>query len=248
MKNKIKKGMSLLLLSIFALSPVVSNAQIGAGLTGNTTGNIDSDLNNIIDTDISTDASMDGSVSSGNTVDVSAEGNLNSEVRTNTDDDMKSESSEYKFKLNDSGVAVISSSQVESEDDLEVFESNMSLKDQMVSKVDIDSENNGESEVKVVYRHKGKLFGFIPVIVKSTTIVESNVDGKVEVHSKKSWYSFLVRTENYSKSEIESRVKNNETIKVNAQVNASAQAKAKIAEAVVAEIGSYTKASASVQK
>lgn len=152
------------------------------------------------------------------------------------------------FKINSSGVAVMSSSQINSEKDLDIFSDNVSRKNDEVANVDINSGEEGESEVKVIYRHKGKFLGLIPITIKSTTVVETTTDEETEVRSNLSWWSFLVTEKNHAKDDIESSIKNNTTIKSNTMVNASAEAKAKVAEVVIAEVRASANTQISIDK
>ena len=102
--------------------------------------------------------------------------------------------------------------------------------------------------MQVVYRHKGKFLGFIPVTFTSTTSVESQADATVRVRSNASWWTFLVVQKNYTKAGVESKIKNNAKVQANAKINASAQAKAEVAEAVIAEVAANAAATASVNK
>jgi hypothetical protein len=125
---------------------------------------------------------------------------------------------------------------------LDVFSSNASTNEESVAEVNINSDNDGESQVEVSYEHPGKFLGFIPFTVKSTAVVKTKANGETEVKTRKPWYSFLITSENKARVDIESRIKNNSTVKSNAKVNASAEARAKVAEAVVAEVAASAKA------
>ena len=145
-------------------------------------------------------------------------------------------SGEAVLEVNSEGVAVIASTQVNSYADLQVFSENMIIRNSNVANVVVSSDVDEESKVVVVYKHRGKLFGFIPVTIKSVTSVEAEVDNTINVNSGLSWWSFLVAQENYSKAELESQIENNSTVQTNMKVDASASAKARVAEAVISEI------------
>ena len=170
--------------------------------------------------------------------------NSNSDSEANEEDP----DSQASLKINASGVAVISSSQVNSEADLKIFSSNILTKEKAIAKVDFNSKKDEKSEVRVVYKHKGKFLGFIPVTIRSTTVVEAKANVETEVRSRLSWWSFLVADENYTQADLESRIKSNTTVKANAKVNASASANARIAEAVIAEIEANANAQTSINK
>lgn len=140
------------------------------------------------------------------------------------------------LEVNALGVAITSSTQVNSDADLRVFSENMTAKNSNVSKIVISSEEDEESEVVVVYRHRGKLFGFIPVSLKSVTSVKAEANSSIEVNSGLSWWSFLVAGENYSGTELKSSIENNTTVKANMSADASAGARARVTEAVVTEL------------
>lgn len=143
------------------------------------------------------------------------------------------------LKVNLLGVPVVSSTQVSSDADLEIFSENAVAKNDNVSKVMISSEDQ-DYQVVVVFKHRGKLLGFIPVAIRSTTEVmaEENEDA-VEVDSHLSWWGFLVAGENYDEAELESRIKSNAMIRANVKADASASAKARAAEAVIAEVQTH---------
>jgi hypothetical protein len=180
-------------------------------------------------------ADIDAEVYSTTTVDSEV-----SETTTSTDGDMF-------FQVNASGLAVIAASQVEAESDLEVFAENATVKNPKVARVDIDTRGDEEMSVKVTYKHSGKFLGFLPVTVRSTTIVESNAESEPKVSSRLSWWSFLVAEKDYEKAELESRIQSNPMIRANATAHASAAAKARVAEAVIAEMNAYTSAQVAAQ-
>src|SRR3989344_4229299 len=250
MKKLTKTGVSLMVLSAFVLAPIVSYAQLNTNLTGDVTADIDSAIDANVDASTNVDASVgtDSGVNSNTYVNTGVEIYLGDGSQDDKETESNSESNTSLKEVNSSGVAVVSSAQVSSESDLNIFSANVSAKDKEVAKVDINSGKDGESEVKVVYRNKGKFLGFIPVTIKSTTVVKVKADAEVEVRSKLSWWSFLVATENYTRADIESRIKNNTTVKANARVSASAQAKAQIAEAVIAEVVANANTQVSVNK
>ena len=238
-----------MVLSAFVLAPIISYAQLNTNLTGDVTADIDSAIDANVDasTNVDTSVGTDSGVNSNTDVNTGVEIYLGDGSQDDRETESNSESN-TSLKVNSSGVAVVSSAQVSSESDLNIFSANVSAKDKKVAKVDINSGKDGESEVKVVYRNKGKFLGFIPVTIKSTTVVKVKADAEVEVRSKLSWWSFLVANENYTRADIESRIKNNTTVKANARVSASAQAKAQITEAVIAEVVANANTQVSVNK
>jgi hypothetical protein len=143
-------------------------------------------------------------------------------------------------------MSVESSAQVKTSQDLIVFGSTLAQREENVSTVDFESEET-ESKVVVSYNHRGKLFGFIPVTVRSRTVVTTGVNNEVEVNSTLPWWAFLVANENFSKAQIESQIMSNKVITGNAQASASAQVQALIAEATIGEIEAQATAAASLE-
>ena len=162
-------------------------------------------------------------------------------VETGLEGGAESESSvDVELGTDSLGGTISSSAQVATDADLEIFSANVATQNENVARVDIVAD-----EVKVVYRHKGRLFGFIPVTVKSTTSVEFQADAEAEINSRLSWWSFMVAGKNYSRTEVESRIENNATIMANAQADTSASARASVAEAMIAELEAAAAASGS---
>ena len=240
MKKLMTITTSAALLSALAVFPAISQAQLNVDLGTNADLSADTDtlrLDNALDVNLDADAQAD----------LNREEDEAMNNKNNSDSETKASTrGTTTLRLNSSGVAITSSSQVNSESDLEVFSANASIKESSVSRVDIDSDdNNEETDVKVVYRHEGKFLGFIPVTIKSTTTVAAEADNETTVRSKMAWWGFLVTGTNYSRADMESRVRNNTTVQANAKANASAQAKASVAEAVIAELEAYAQANAS---
>lgn len=221
-------------LPVFLLLPYTSNAQLSVLLKVSATGTV----GNIVNTNIDSN------------VEVKTNPNTNSEININAGVgiDLENNSSDKAMKVNASGVAIMLSSQVNSEADLKVFSSNASTKNKSVVKININSKDDGESKVEVIYRHNGKLFGFIPITVRSTTILEVTANGETEIKTGKSWYAFLVTGENYTGADVKSRIKNDVIIKSNAKANASALEKAKIAEAIITELSTNAQIKVSTNK
>jgi len=244
MKKILQIGTSIAVLSALVVVPIISHAQIKTNFVTGSNVNIDGALGT---GDYNSGSSTNSTLTSESNLDLN--GNIEADARGDFESDADSQSeSNTMLKINSSGVAITSASQVNSDEDLEVFSSNVSSENNLVSDVQIESENDGTSEVEVMYKHAGRLFGIFPIMVTTKTVVETKADGEVEVKSQRPWYSFLVSGESYSQSEVESRIKNNSTVKANATVNASASAKAQIAEAIIAEMEAYmeTRAQASV--
>jgi len=231
-----------LVLSLFAFASVAF-AQINAN--ANVTGNVDDIVTTKVETNTDLDTSTTNDVFIPEEARVNAEAVANSEVNfvvdteeNNEDYEVAENSSrvEALLKTNANGIAVIASSQVDSEEDLEVFESNIPSQNKAVVKVNVDSEEDGSSEITVVYRHKGKFLGFLPITIKSTTVVEAGADSRVKVRSSAPWWGFLVSSKAYSNANVESRLENNATLNSNLDSNIKVRAQAEMVEAIIAEL------------
>lgn len=239
MKNTTKTGAGILMISALALAPAASYAQIDANITSDIGATVTTTTDAAVETNTNLDTSTDVNVG----VDAETNVDANTDMSTDTETRMNAET-EGKLKVNASGITVLSSAQVNSDTDLEVFTTNISMTEKAVAKVDVNAGSDNDAEVKVIYRHKGKFLGFIPVTVNSTTVVKARSDTEAEVSSRLPWWSFLVIGETFAKADIENRIKNNATVKANMQANASAQAKAAVAEAVIAELNAEAQAHA----
>lgn len=222
MNNLSKIALCLMVMSGFSLSN--ANAQVF-----NTA--LSSDLNSNL-------LSSTSSTSVGTNTDALIELNINARDDENVEIYFEEETnSDMNFRVNSSGVRITAAAQVESSEDLEVFNTNMSKKESSVAEIETKSD---DSKVTVIHKHDGKLFGIFPVTITSVTTVEAKEDGKTEVHARKSWYSFLVANESYSSSDVESKILNNPTVQANASANLSAQAKAVIAEVIINEVAAQS--------
>jgi len=234
MKKITKISTSFALLSAFVLVPVISHAQIN------------------LDTKIKADLSLvekaednNSSIRFENKNKVEADFE-ESEDETSEEENESNSRERDSYRINPAGIAVVSAGQVKSEEDLKIFKSNLMVKERGVSKIDFDYDKDGESDITIMYSHKGKFLGFIPVNLKSTTTVVSKENKELEVHSKLPWWSFLVSNKNYIKADLESNIENNVAIKENAKFDATASEKAELLEAVIVEIKAQIEAEASI--
>lgn len=133
-------------------------------------------------------------------------------------------------------VKILSSAQVSNQADLETVSVNVIANNENVADINIEDGANGESEVEVKYKHKGRFLGMFDINVTSNTTVTAKSGMDAEVDSSLSWWSFLITDVNYNEETLESSIKSNTAIKTNAQINASANAKAVIAETLIAEL------------
>lgn len=229
MKNLSNVALCLVVISGFISAPI-ANAQVFNTMLNS---DLSSDLNTTLDLS-STSSSSTTSTGTDPIIELNINANNDENVEIYFEDETNSD---LNFRVNSNGVRITTAAQVESEEDLEVFKSNMTMKEAAVSEIETQSN---DSSVTVVHKHNGRLFGLIPVTVTSITTVEAKADGETEVHARKSWYSFLVTNESYSSSEVESRIANNPTVQANASADLSAQAKAVIAETIITEVAAYS--------
>lgn len=133
-------------------------------------------------------------------------------------------------------VKITSAAQVANESDLELLSANIVKMNSNVKDVAVEDSSDGASVITVSYEHKGKFLGLFDVNINSDTTVTTGAKNEPEVKSGLSWWSFLVTDVNYDKTTLESSIKNNFAIKNNSGANASATAKAVIAETLAAEL------------
>lgn len=246
-KKILKNSVALSMFLAFML-PVASFAQIQYELVGD--ANTGSDLNTDMIAETIVDSSLNTGINTGITTDVQSDVNLDSDTESENEfENNNSAKSGMSLQLNTDGVAVTNASQVQTEADLDIFAKNMSKlsTNRSVSSVDIESENDGNVDVQVVYKHKAKLFGFIPVYVKSYNSAKVDNQGALAFDSKLSWWNFLATDVRHDKAEIESRIRNNPNIQANVQTELSASTKAEIAERIVAELDAYAQANAQAE-
>lgn len=224
---------------LFAFLTMAAHAQVTA-LTGSISGNAN---NSYVDIGIDVNSS---------TTQDSHDSDLKVEVELEPRKNDEEETVEYRnessgsLRVNEFGVAIVSSYQVKSESDLEVFKSNIVIEENNVNRVEIYDNGEDEVEFEVIYNHNGRLFGVIPVSMKSTTRVEINSDSEIEIKTKMPWWSFLVAKDSYIDGDLETELENNANIQLQLDTNASASAKAQIIEEMIAEIKAHSNANLNV--
>lgn len=223
MKHLISTGVSLALVGGLAFVPALTFAQV----------NINSEANGTLGTDIDLTATGSNSV-------LEVETKATSTATSSTDDELSETTNRgtLSLRLNADGVAITSAAEVNTDADLEVFAHNIAATEETVDETHAETTAEGESRVEVVYKHYGELFGIMPVAIKSTTVVTTG-DGEVEVRSNLPWWSFLATKKNHAANEIESRIKDNATVMMSAEMEANAAVQAEIIEAVVAELNAH---------
>lgn len=212
--NKIFKSVPFLLVAIFMTS-ISASADTKAVISAAVDGKVTNTMNTTLKNEVTEDGEDAEEVEDLEDIDIdldSATGTMY--IDTNLDDD----------------------DEIVSETDLESFTVNAKSTDDNIEDVQIDNYNDGESDVLVTYRHEGMLLGLFPVTISSDTEVRTKSGTELEVKTSLSWWSFLVTKINYNKEELETKLKSNTTIKSNTKINASAMAKAQIAESIIAEV------------
>lgn len=202
---------------------------------------LDLGLDSSIKVDSTTKAEQSGNQNANNNDSaLETKGGLNVNINSNTDANSSNDTQGGMGQNSDSNSSATVNSSADLDLDLfskQIKESNASIQN---VKVSADTEEN--SDVEIVFKHRGKLFGFIPVYMQSKNDVETDANGTVQVTSRPAWWSFLVAKTDYNKKDIESRLSSNATIKANAKAKANASAKAEIAQAMAAELKASTDA------
>ena len=222
MKKIISSGASLALVVGLTFVPALTFAQV----------NVNSEATGSLNTDIDLSAA-----SSSDILEIGVDGET--EATTSVQEDETDTKGSLSLRLNADGVAIISASEVNTEADLEVFAYNMVASEETVDEANAEVTADGKSRVEVVYKHYGELFGVMPVVIKSTTVVTTG-DGEVVVESDLPWWSFMATKKNHAADEIESRIKDNATVMMSAEMEASAAVQAEIMEAVVTELNAHS--------
>lgn len=224
MKDLSYSSTTIAALAVLIFSPVLSHAQVQVGSEAEGFLNATTDM---VATD--TEASVGVGVTS------TAETNTTSneaEIQTSTN-------TELSLILNADGVTVVSPSQVNNSSDLEVFAENTIIREEQVKDIKFETTSDAQSKIAVVYKHQGQLLGVVPVTLQSKTTVE-RIDGELEVDTKLSWWGFLVTDKNRIENEIATRVRDNATIMMSTEYEATASTQAEIAVAIVTELNKYS--------
>lgn len=96
------------------------------------------------------------------------------------------------------------------------------------SEVSSAEDTSSDTQVEVTYKRPAKLFGFISVYVSEKAIVKAEKDGSTDVKVRKSWWSFLAKSEDRSEefsSAIKSRVSSDVDVSAEGELSASSKAK-----------------------
>lgn len=195
-----------------------------------------------VDIGLGTEIDVIDATTTSNT-DAEIEVKSNSGIQSNADTSVEAEG-RSTLKTNIAGVAVRTAAQVRSEEDLEIFLANVLMENEAVAAVEFETSAEGSQAVEVVYKHYGRLFGLIPLTIKSTTIVSEDDESGVMVDSNVPWWSFLVAKKSYNQNKLETALINNP--KITAGFSVGALTRAEVAEAVIAEIRATVQTEAEV--
>jgi|AntAceMinimDraft_13_1070369.scaffolds.fasta_scaffold13573_2 hypothetical protein len=251
MKTKIiRKASYLFIFSIFIV-PAIAVAQLELDIDSTTKipASLSAETNTVIQNKDNEEIFLDAVVDVNSEVLLGddTEGNTKIESFSQIDSEEKSENSlgnSLELSINNSGIAITSSTQVESDTDLKVFTDSIITENKDIERAEINSyinvNNQKVSDISVRYKHKAKLFGFIPVNIISQTTLRAEGNKAANVDVSTSWWSFLTTKRTVSSTELKSRIESNSQIINNASVDASTRVKAMIIENMITEIEVYT--------
>lgn len=223
MKKLTYSGTILATLTALVFAPVLSYAQV----------EVKSETEGFLN------ATVDGiATETGAAIDVEADMETSAEAETGSSN-ASTTNTELSLVLNSEGVAVVSPAQVNNSNDLEVFAENVIIREERVKDIHFENTSEVGSKVEVSYKHQGQLLGLVPVTLQSKTTVE-RMDSELEVDVKLSWWGFLVTDKSRIENEIASRVRDNATVMMSTEYEATASAQAEIAAAIITELNSYS--------
>ncbi len=174
---------------------------------------------------------------------VSGDAATGTEAEDTSDTNETNAGTDGSLRVNALGIPVLTSAQVTTDADLELFRENMRLEDKNVAAVNLDSEE----EVTVEYWHKGHLLGLFPVSIKSTTSVMEGSDGRATVQTRMPWWNLFVTGTGRIGSSVDSSLGGSTTLQGDFGLSADAAARARVLEAIArAHAQASTKTSAAV--
>jgi anti-sigma28 factor (negative regulator of flagellin synthesis) len=175
-------------------------------------------------------------VNASSTTNASSNANLNAGVNSTTSVEGESRSGASsssstgtaRLETNSSGIEILLPTQVNTEEDLNVYQKNTIANDKKVAEIDTDIENG----VAVEYKHPGKLFGVINVEVNSKTTVEAGSDGKLKTETTFPWWSAMVRGLGDIRAQVDGTIKSQFA---NVMTNGTTEAvlKARLIDAII---------------
>jgi len=181
-------------------------------------------------------ASLYGDMSGTTTINVGAGAGPGAEATTSppqadAEDTVTSDtdvSTRIELRANDRGVVITGSGQVATDADLEVYRENLRVEDTAF----VDATLDGEDTVDVAYYHDGKLFGLIPVKVKSSTSVTTGSNGEVVIKTRMPWWNIFVTGTNTTAADIDETLTTSSMIESDFKLGVDAAARARILEAI----------------
>lgn len=126
------------------------------------------------------------------------------------------------------GVSPMRVLDVSTDADLDRYETSLRGEDQYF----VDATMEAQGKVEVAYYHDGRLFGIIPVKVKSHTEVSTNDEGQVVVVTRLPWWSAFVTGTGTVASSVDEDLAASGTLATDLKLEGNAAAKARILEAV----------------
>lgn len=107
--------------------------------------------------------------------------------------------------------------------DLNLYENNISMTNARI--IDADSS---KSKVAISYEHKGRLLGFIPIMVQTRTTASVAEDGTLMVKTTIPWWNFLVAGTGSVRADVDNELSGSAELlqQVSASEDANARARA----------------------
>lgn len=158
---------------------------------------------------------------------VSAGVDANSDTESNTD-------SEGELRL---GTSTMTSADVNTEADLQMFVQDWETNNSAIADVDVQTQE-GETVILVRHNHDARLFGFMPVTIESETEVHTTSNGEVRTDVRFPWWISLTSRNDINETELESKI--NARVQAYAQVTPTSQVHAQVIEGIHSEMTSST--------
>lgn len=209
--NKIIPILALLILPLTTQALTVSGNGSAAVSTGKT------------ETEIRSDITLEAKDSDNKKEDSS----VNSEL-----DAIESLTDDLEIELEASTTKIANALRVTNDTDLDTFKETIRATNKNVESVDTESETG----IAVAYSHSAKLFWFIPIHIRSTTVVRANTDGAPVVETTFPWWKLFVNGVSDTSDAVDSSLSASESAKIYAKATTSARAKAVLTETIIATL------------
>ena len=236
-----------------ALMPVAAFAEggtVGVSADVHTTASVGADgaLHGIASTTggVAAEASVHGSATTSTTtngkgMEVNANAAAGQETAANA---RENNGAQVVLMQNAAGVTVTTPSQVQSQEDLNVFAENVRAQNQHVVSVNTQAQNR----VEVAYQHRAYLFGFIPVLATVRTQVQADANGAAQVTTSHPWWDFLASGDGAVGATVKAALTGDASVSAVASGSASASQVAQAIQAIVqANVAAQTQASLGTQ-